>query len=70
MTEKEKLASAIAAQESMRPMLGDAVVDISVAALREKLASLDDSSDTEQRKLVTIPARTACVATRRVASIP
>lgn len=54
MTEKEKLMAAIAAQEAMRPMLGDAVVDISLAALREKLASLDVPADAEQRKLVTI----------------
>ncbi|MEQ1919622.1 MAG: adenylate/guanylate cyclase domain-containing protein [Elusimicrobiota bacterium] len=54
MTEKEKLAAAIAAQETMRPMLGDAVVDMTVAALREKLAGLDAPADAAQRKLVTI----------------
>ena len=54
MTEIEQLTAAIAAQESLRPMLGDAVVDISVAALREKLAGLESPPDAAQRKLVTI----------------
>lgn len=53
-TERDQLAAAIAAQEAMRSTLGDAVVDISIAALREKLASLDALSGAEQRKLVTI----------------
>jgi class 3 adenylate cyclase len=54
MTEREKLEGAIAAQESMRATLGDAIVDISLAALREKLAALDQTDSSEQRKLVTI----------------
>lgn len=54
MTEKEKLEGAIAAQEAMRATLGDAVVDMTVAALRDKLASLAPSADAAQRKLVTI----------------
>lgn len=54
MTEREKLEAALAAQEAMRPTLGDAVVDIAVAALRGKLASLDAPSVAEQRKVVTI----------------
>ncbi len=54
MTESEKLEAAIAAQETLRPTLGDAVVDLTVAALRAKLASLDAPADAAQRKLVTI----------------
>jgi class 3 adenylate cyclase len=54
MTEREKLEGAIAAQEAMRATLGDAVVDISISALREKLAALDPAASSEQRKLVTI----------------
>ena len=54
MTEGEKLVAAIAAQETLRPVLGDAVVDLTVAALRAKLASLDAPADAAQRKLVTI----------------
>lgn len=53
MTEKEKLEAAIAAQESLRATLGDAVVDMTVGALREKLAALEAPA-AEQRKLVTI----------------
>lgn len=55
MTEREQLEQAIAAQEALRPMLGDAVVDATIAVLREKLASLDQAHPIhEQRKLVTI----------------
>jgi class 3 adenylate cyclase/tetratricopeptide (TPR) repeat protein len=54
MTEREKLEAAIAAQEALRPTLGDAVVDMTVAALRDKLAALDPPADAAQRKLVTI----------------
>ena len=41
MTEREQLEQAIAALEAQRAILGDAVVDASVAALREKLAALE-----------------------------
>ncbi len=55
MTEREQLEQAIAAQEALRPMLGDAVVDATIAVLREKLVSLDQAQPIhEQRKLVTI----------------
>lgn len=53
MTEKEQLEAAIAAQESLRATLGDAVVDVSISALRAKLASLAPAA-AEQRRLVTI----------------
>ena len=41
MTEREQLEQAIATLEAQRAMLGDAVVDASVAALREKLAAVE-----------------------------
>jgi class 3 adenylate cyclase/tetratricopeptide (TPR) repeat protein len=53
----DQLLQAIAGQESLRPTLGDAVVDASLAALREKLAGLEAESRTarpEQRKQVTV----------------
>lgn len=57
MTEREQLEQAMAAQEALRGMLGDAVVDATIAVLREKLASLEDSHPAtthDQRKLVSI----------------
>ncbi len=56
MTEREQLEQAIAAQEALRGLLGDAVVDATIAVLREKLVSLDDSHPAtfDQRKLVSI----------------
>src|SRR5512145_2042613 len=55
MTEREQLEQAVAAQEALRGLLGDAVVDATIAVLREKLVSLEDSHQTfEQRKLVSI----------------
>ncbi|MGD9405241.1 MAG: adenylate/guanylate cyclase domain-containing protein, partial [Anaerolineae bacterium] len=52
MHEREQLELAIAQLEAQRATLGDGVVDASVAALREKLATLTRVS--EQRKQVTI----------------
>ncbi len=40
MNEREQLEQAIAALEAQRALLGDAVVDVAVAPLREKLAAL------------------------------
>ena len=54
ITEHHQLEQAIAALEGQRPVLGDAVVDASIAALREKLAALTAAPRDEQRKLVTI----------------
>lgn len=55
MTEREQLEQAIAALEAQRAILGDAVVDASVAALREKLAALKPPPSAEQqRKQVTV----------------
>src|SRR5438552_13701478 len=51
----EKLSAAIASLESQRQILGDAVVDPAIEALREQLAQLKTaSSSTDERKLVTI----------------
>ncbi|GIL11437.1 MAG: adenylate cyclase [Chloroflexota bacterium] len=55
MTEREQLEQAIAAQEALRGILGDAVVDATITVLREKLASLESAPQVfDQRKLVTI----------------
>jgi class 3 adenylate cyclase/tetratricopeptide (TPR) repeat protein len=55
--ERERLLGAITALEGQRAVLGDAVVDTSVAPLRERLAALDAEAERppeEQRKLVTV----------------
>ena len=56
--ERERFQQAIAALEEKRSLLGDQVVDIALASLREKLAGLDEKSDIihepQQRKLVTV----------------
>jgi class 3 adenylate cyclase/tetratricopeptide (TPR) repeat protein len=54
MTEREQLEQAIAAQEALRPTLGDSVVDAVIGVLRDKLAALTLQNNSEQRKLVTI----------------
>ena len=52
MTEREQLEGGIAALESQRAVLGDAVVDTALAALRARLARLD--APEQQLKPVTI----------------
>ena len=37
-----QLQQAIAVQESMRPMLGEAIVNTTIAALRKQLAELEE----------------------------
>jgi predicted ATPase/class 3 adenylate cyclase len=56
MVDIEELEAAIAALESQRATLGDAVVDAGLAPMREKLAKLKSGSDApdQQRKLVTV----------------
>ena len=54
MTEREQLEQAIAQLEAQRATLGDAVVDVSIAALREKLAALEPMPTAKQRKQATI----------------
>ena len=54
MTEREQLEQAIAQLEAQRATLGDGVVDVSIAALREKLAALEPMPSPEQRKQATI----------------
>lgn len=51
-SEREQLEKAIAAQEALRPALGDAVVDAVVRTLRDKLASL--ASPAESRRQVAV----------------
>ncbi|MBN1966889.1 MAG: AAA family ATPase, partial [Anaerolineae bacterium] len=50
------LKQAIAAQDALRPSLGDAVVEATLAALREKLAALEARAapPAQQRKQITI----------------
>ena len=52
MTEREELEGGIAALEAQRAVLGDAVVDTALAALRARLARLDVPE--QQLKPVTI----------------
>jgi class 3 adenylate cyclase/tetratricopeptide (TPR) repeat protein len=53
--QRQQLKQAIAAQESLRETLGDAVVDLTVAALRRQLDDIQAVSEpVQQRKLLTI----------------
>jgi len=54
--EIQALLSAITAQENLRPILGDAVVDATISVLKEKLTALQAQAQaaSEKRKLVTI----------------
>ena len=54
MSEREQLEQAIIIQESLRPTLGDALVDATIAALRQKMATLEDAPPVEQRKQATV----------------
>lgn len=46
MSEREELEGGIAALESQRAVLGDAVVDTALGALRARLARLDRPNST------------------------
>lgn len=54
MSEREQLEQAIVIQESLRTTLGDAMVDATIAALREKLGALGTEPPLEQRKQATV----------------
>ncbi|MBV9959845.1 MAG: AAA family ATPase, partial [Acidobacteria bacterium] len=54
MSEREQLEQAIVIQESLRAALGDAMVDATIAALRQKLAALVEEPPVEQRKQATV----------------
>lgn len=60
MTEREEIEQAIASLEEQRTILGDTVVDTSIAALRQKLISLEMTApdaqalSEQQRKLITV----------------
>ena len=54
MAELTDLQQAITVLEAQRGVLGDAVVDASVNALRRQLAEMDASPPDEQRRLVTV----------------
>ena len=53
MDKRQRIEQAIAAQESLRATVGDAIIDETIAALRKKLTHLEKPE--QQRKLVTIP---------------
>ena len=52
MSDLQQILQAIAALEAQRAVLGDAVVDASLSALRKQLAGLQASERVEQRKLI------------------
>ena len=55
LTERQKLEQAIAAQESLRGVVDDSIVDATITALQEKLAAFDDEQPVrQQRKQVTV----------------
>lgn len=54
INEVEQLEQAIAALQSQRALLGEAVVEAALVPLREKLATLQKQASSEQRKLVTV----------------
>ncbi|HZU86370.1 MAG TPA: hypothetical protein VFF78_02730, partial [Anaerolineaceae bacterium] len=54
MSEQDLLIQAITAMEAQRTILGDAIVNPAIAALREKLASLQSLASTGQRKQVSV----------------
>ena len=56
MNEWEKLEQAILAQEALRATLGDAIVEATIATLREKQAALEKANQrrVKQRKYITV----------------
>jgi class 3 adenylate cyclase/tetratricopeptide (TPR) repeat protein len=54
VSEREQIEEAITHLEMQRATLGDAVVDVSVVALRERLAALEPNLPPEQRKQATV----------------
>ncbi len=54
MSDIEQIRQAMIALEAQRSMLGDAVVDASMNALKKQLAELEADQSREQRKLVTL----------------
>src|SRR5256885_11500216 len=54
MNEREQIEQAIIIQESLRAALGNAVVDATIVALRQKLADLQPQPSAEQREQVTV----------------
>jgi class 3 adenylate cyclase len=56
MTEWDRLEQAIQAQEALRSTLGDAVVDTTIATLREKQAAIEKANQDQkkQRKYITV----------------
>ena len=67
ISQTEAIRAAIAAQETLRPTLGDAVVNSTVAALREKLAQLEGEQNRRLTGDETIPPE---LSVKMRASIP
>ena len=53
ISDRQQIEQAIAAQENLRGQVDDALIDATIATLKEKLAALDSSPE-QQRKLATI----------------
>ncbi len=54
MIKREQLEQSIATLETQRAVLGDVVVDMSIAALRQQLAELETEQPVAQRKQLTV----------------
>lgn len=52
MTDRQQLEQAIAAQESLRGIVDDAIIDTTVAALRRQMASLEAATEAESRRVL------------------
>ena len=77
MTEQEQLQQAIRLLDEKRPLLGESVVNTTIAALQERLLAIDAASQnhldtkTAQRKQVSILFATITGIARRIAeSLP
>jgi predicted ATPase/class 3 adenylate cyclase len=66
MSELDELQHAIATLEAQRASIGDALVEVALAPLREKLAALQEASERpeHQRKLVSVLFADICRATQ------
>jgi predicted ATPase/class 3 adenylate cyclase len=52
MSDRQQLEQAIAAQESLRGIVDDAIIDTTVAALRRQLESLETATEPESRRVL------------------
>lgn len=54
MSDQDQLRAAIEAQESLRGTVDDAIVDVAVAALRQRLSAVAGTGSAKRRRLVTV----------------